>query len=416
MDKEIPKSVRRREARKRALKYIAILLAVVAAIALLTNLLRSSISLKNTIVGRVDRGTLEITVNASGKVVPLIEEIIVSPINSRILETYKNPGDLLEKGEPILKLELASVETDYKQKLDEKEIRRSKLAQSKVNLENALSELQMQQRVKEMQLRQLFTELQNEQYLDSIGASTFDKVRQISLHYEVAKLELEQLQQQIENQRSNAEAELKVQQLELSIFEKSLAESERLLKDARILSPQNATLTFVNNQIGAQVTAGAQVAIVSDLSRFKVEAEIAGSYADKIGVGSKVIVKTGLLQLSGTAVNITPSVKNGTISFVVILDNPENPQLRSGLKTDVHVNYGIKDDVLRIPIGAYYIGKGGYDMWVVNGGKAEKRKVQLGESSFEYVEVTSGLREGEQVVLSDMSPYKNRESVKIRRE
>ncbi|MDL2239907.1 HlyD family secretion protein, partial [Bacteroidales bacterium OttesenSCG-928-L14] len=327
MDRIISKKEKQRDNLKKFLKYFLIIIVVFVAFVLIMKLMQSSISTKNLIIKEVDRGNIEITVNATGKVIPLNEEIIVSPINSRILEIYKNPGDLLEIGEPILKLELSSVETDYNQKLDEREIRRSKLEQLKINSENALSELKMQQKVKEMQLRQLFTELQNEKYLDSIGASTLDKVRQASLSYEVAELELEQLKQQIENQKINVDAELRVQQLELSIFEKSLVESEKLLKDARILSPQKATLTFVNNQIGAQVGAGEQVAIVSDLSRFKVEAEIPGSYADKISVGSKVIVKTGLLLLEGTAVNITPSVKNGTISFVVILNDAGNEKL-----------------------------------------------------------------------------------------
>lgn len=414
MDKQIPLSERRRETRKRTFRYLAIVLGIVVVVLVLLHFLKSSVSLKNILIGEVDRGMLEITVNASGKVVPLIEEIIVTPINSRILEVYKNHGDLLEIGEPILQLELSSVETDYRQKLDEREMKKSKLAQTRVNLENSLSELEMQHKVKEMQLRQLHTELQNEKYLDSIGASTFDKIRQISLNYEVGKLELEQLRQQIENQKANTEAELKVLQLDLSIFEKSLAESERLLKDARILSPQKATLTYVNNQIGAQVGAGTQVAIISDLSRFKVEAEIAGSYADKISTGSRVIVKSGALKLKGTAINVTPSVKNGTISFVVILDDPSNPQLRSGLKTDVYVNYGIKDDVLRIPYGSYYIGKGSYEMWVINGNAAEKRQVHLGESSFEFVEVVSGLQAGEKVIISDMTPYKSKQTVKVK--
>ncbi|MDL2240779.1 HlyD family efflux transporter periplasmic adaptor subunit [Bacteroidales bacterium OttesenSCG-928-K22] len=416
MDRIISKKEKQRDNLKKFLKYFLIIIVVFVAFVLIMKLMQSSISTKNLIIKEVDRGNIEITVNATGKVIPLNEEIIVSPINSRILEIYKNPGDLLEIGEPILKLELSSVETDYNQKLDEREIRRSKLEQLKINSENALSELKMQQKVKEMQLRQLFTELQNEKYLDSIGASTLDKVRQASLSYEVAELELEQLKQQIENQKINVDAELRVQQLELSIFEKSLVESEKLLKDARILSPQKATLTFVNNQIGAQVGAGEQVAIVSDLSRFKVEAEIPGSYADKISVGSKVIVKTGLLLLEGTAVNITPSVKNGTISFVVILNDAGNEKLRSGLKTDVYVNYGIKEDVLRISNGTYYVGKGVYDMWIINDNVAEKRKVNLGECSFEYVEVISGLKLGDQVIISDMSNHKNKQSIKVKTE
>ncbi|MBS5796004.1 MAG: HlyD family efflux transporter periplasmic adaptor subunit [Dysgonomonas mossii] len=413
MDREIPLSEQRKERRKQIIRYGAIIVGLAIVVIIVVNFLQGSISSKNVIIGTVDRGTIEVTVNASGKVIPLTEEIIVSPINSRILEVYKEAGDSVNKDEPILKLELASIETDYKQKLDEKEMKKSKLIQSQVSLDNTISDLQMQLQVKDMKLKQLQTELKNERYLDSIGASTSDKVRQAALNYEVAKLELQQLKEQIVNEKKNASAEVKVQQLDLSIFEKSLAESARLLKDARILSPQRATLTYVNNQVGSQVSAGAQIAIVSDLSHFKVLAEIADSYAEKLSSGAKAIIKIGQLQLEGTVVNITPSVKNGVINFTVMLKDSGNSRLRSGLKTDVYVTHGIQDDVLRIPNSTYYIGAGEYELWVVKNGEAEKKKIKLGESSFEYVEVISGLEKGEQVIISDMNQYKNKQKLKI---
>lgn len=413
MDREIPLSEQRKERRKQIIRYGAIIVGLAIIVIIVVNFLQGSISSKNVIIGTVDRGMIEVTVNASGKVIPLTEEIIVSPINSRILEVYKEAGDSVNKDEPILKLELASIETDYKQKLDEKEMKKSKLIQSQVSLDNTISDLKMQLQVKDMKLKQLQTELKNERYLDSIGASTSDKVRQAALNYEVAKLELQQLKEQIVNEKKNASAEVKVQQLDLSIFEKSLAESARLLKDARILSPQRATLTYVNNQIGSQVSAGTQIAIVSDLSHFKVLAEIADSYAEKLSSGAKAIIKIGQLQLEGTVVNITPSVKNGVINFTVMLKDSGNSRLRSGLKTDVYVTHGIQDDVLRIPNSTYYIGAGEYELWVVKNGEAEKKKIKLGESSFEYVEVISGLEKGEQVIISDMNQYKNKQKLKI---
>lgn len=414
MDREIPLNEKRKEQRKQILRYGGIGIGAIIIIIVIINLLEGSISMKNIAIGTVDKGTIEITINASGKVIPQTEEIIVSPINSRILEVYKNAGDSVAAGEPILKLELASIETEHKQKLDEREMKKSKLIQSQISLDNNISELQMKMQVKEMNLKQMQTELKNERYLDSIGASTSDKVRQAALSYEVAKLELQQLKQQIENQKKNAAAEVRVQQLDLSIFEKSLSESARLLKDSRIMSPQKATLTFVNNQIGSQVSAGTQIAIVSDLSHFKVEAEVADSYAEKLSSGSKAIIKIGQLQLEGTVVNITPSVKNGVINFTVMLKDPGNSRLRSGLKTDVYVTHGIQEDAIRIPNSSYYIGAGDYELWVVKDGEAQKRKIKLGESSFEYVEVVSGLNVGEQVIISDMNQYNNKKTLKIK--
>ena len=73
----------------------------------------------------------------------------------------------------------------------------------------------------------------------------------------------------------------------------------------------------------------------------------------------------------------------------------------------------VKDDVLRIANLSYYVGKGEYELFVVNGNQLLKRKVQLGDSNFEYVEVVSGLQEGEQVIVSDMNAYKDKNKLKI---
>jgi HlyD family secretion protein len=223
------------------------------------------------------------------------------------------------------------------------------------------------------------------------------------------------LKQKIENEKKNVSAELQVQNLELSIFEKTLGESARLLKDARILSPQKATLTFINSQIGAQVSQGEQIAIVSDLTRFKVKGEVAGTYAEKMVLGAKAIVEVGNEKLTGTVVNIIPSLENGILNFTVLLDDASNKNLRSGLKTSIYVGHGITGNVMRIPNGPYFKnGKGYYNLWVINGGKAEKKKVLLGDNSFEYVEVVNGLNPGDKVILDDMERYKNNDILKIK--
>lgn len=75
---------------------------------------------------------IEVSVSASGKVVPAFEEIINSPINSRIVEIYKKGGDSVDVGTPILKLDLLSAETDYKKQLDEEQMKRLQLDQLRI--------------------------------------------------------------------------------------------------------------------------------------------------------------------------------------------------------------------------------------------------------------------------------------------
>lgn len=414
MDREIPAEVKKQKMLKRLLRLAVTGTAVTAALLILFRILGNDLNADGLFVKKVDRGPIEISVSASGKLTPLQEEIIVSPISTRILEVYKNPGDSVDAGEPLLKLELASVETEYRQRLDEREMMKSRLVQASVRRNSTISELEMNRQVKSMQVKQLYTDLQGERYLDSIGAGTPDKIRRAELNYEETKLELQLLEQKIENERKNARAELRVQELEQGILDKTLEEKARLLKNARILSPRKATLTFINRQIGAQIPQGAQVAIVSDLTRFKVDCEIGDSHRDKLSVGSKAVIKIGDTELGGTVITVTPSVTNGIIHFTVVPDETDHPGLRSGLSADIHVLYGLRQNVLRIPNGPFFkYGPGLYDLWVVREGHAEKREVSLGESSYEYVEVAGGLNEGDRVILSDMERYKDKQTLKI---
>ena len=414
MDREIPKAVRNKERNKKIIRYGGIGVASIVVISVLISLMRTGVKAKDLVLSTVDKGTIEVSVSASGKVVPAFEEIINSPINTRIVEIYKKGGDSVDVGTPILKLDLQSVETDYKKLLDEEQMRSYKLDQLRVNNQTKLNDLSMKIKVSAMQLNRKKVELRNEQYRDSLGSGTTDKVRQAELSYNVAQLEYEQLKQQYDNEKEVLAAEYKVQELDFSIFRKGLAEMKRTLDDAQVRSPRKAILTYINNQIGAQVSQGSQLAVISDLSHFKVEGEIADTYGDRVAAGGKAIVKIGSEKLEGTVSSVTPLSKNGVISFTVQLNEDNNRRLRSGLKTDVYVMNAVKEDVMRIANASYYVGRGEYDLFVCDSDKEiVKRKVQLGDSNFEFVEVISGLQPGDQVVVSDMSQYKNKNKLKL---
>ena len=415
MDREIPKEVRDKERKKMLIKYGVIGVAGIVCIALLISFMRSSVNRKDLVFSEVDTGIIEVSVSASGKVVPAFEEIINSPINTRIVEVYRKGGDSVDVGTPILKLDLQSTETEYKKLLDEEQMKRYQLEQLKVNNNTYLSDLAMQVKISAMKLNRMEVELRNERYLDSLGSGTTDKVRQAELNFNTGKLELEQLRQQYANEKEVKSADLKVKELEFNIFAKSLAEMKRTLDDAQIRSPRKAILTYINNQVGAQVPQGTQVAVISDLSHFKVEGEIADTYGDRVAAGGRAIVKIGNEKLEGIVSSVTPLSKNGVISFTVQLVEDNNKRLRSGLKTDVYVMNAVKEDVMRIANASYYVGRGEYELFVQDSdNEIIKRKVQLGDSNFEYVEVVSGLQPGDKVVVSDMSNYKNKSKLKVK--
>lgn len=416
MDRELSKQERNSARRRKLLPYIIGGGVLAAGLASLFIVSRASVSREDLMIATVDTGTIETTVTGSGSVVPAFEEIINSPINSRIMEVYCKAGDSVDVDTPLLRLDLQSTETELNKLKDQIEIKNYELEQQKVNNSTRVSDLTMQVKVKEMTVNRLEVELRNERYLDSLGSGTGDRVRQAELAYNTGRLELEQMRQQLSNEHKVTDAGLNVKNLDINIARKNLGEMSRTLNDARIKAPRKATLTFINDQIGQKVSEGEKIAIISDLSHFKIDGEIADAYGDRIRVGSKAVVRIGRNErMSGTVSNVTPLSRNGVISFNIRLDDDANSRLRSGLKTDVYIMCDVMEDVRRIKNGTYYTGPGTYELFVFNGdNELERRTVRLGDSNFEFVEVIDGLNDGDRVVVSDMKRFINASSVKVK--
>lgn len=415
MDRELTTDERKKARRKKLLPYLTGLAGLAVVIVILMLVMRISVSRDDLMVATVDSGTIETTVTGSGSVVPAFEEIINSPINSRIVEVYCKAGDSVDVGTPLLRLDLQSTETELNKLKDQIEMKRYELEQQKVNNSTRVSDLAMQVKVKEMAVNRLEVELRNERYLDSLGSGTGDRVRQAELAYDTGRLELEQMRQQLANERKVTDAGLNVKNLEINIAGKNLGEMSRTLNDAQIRAPRRATLTYISDQIGQKISEGEKIAIISDLSHFKVDGELADSYGDRIRVGSKAVVRVGRERMPGMVTNVTPLSRNGVISFSVRLDDDANSRLRSGLKTDVYIMCDVMEDVRRIKNGSFYTGPGSYDLYVFNGDdELTRRTVKLGDSNFEYVEVVSGLEPGDRVVISDMKRFNNSGTIKVK--
>lgn len=80
MDREIPKEVRNKERNKKIIRYGAIGVAGIVVVSVLISLMRTGVKEKDLVFSKVGKGTIEVSVSASGKVVPAFEEIINSPI------------------------------------------------------------------------------------------------------------------------------------------------------------------------------------------------------------------------------------------------------------------------------------------------------------------------------------------------
>ncbi len=413
MDREISKEVKLREKWRRILKYSMVLVGASVFIIVVVSLMKDDVALDSLEFCEVETGNVDVSISASGVLSPVYEQIITAPINTKIIEVYAKTGDFVKEGSPLLMLDLQSAQTDYNNMVDKVKMKSYELEQQRLSNNTFLADLKMKIKVADMEYNRMLVEAGNEKFLDSIGSGTTDKVKEVQFMCKSKELGLQQLRTQYENESKERAAGYKIKELELSILKKELNEMKRTLDDAQIRAPRSATITFISNQIGAQVAQGSQVAIIADLKHFKINGEVSEMYANRVRVGNGVRVRINGNDYNGLVSNIEPTAKNGVTGFSAQLDNDSLTLFRPGLKTDVYISDGVKENAMRIRNASFYKEPGTYILYVRNGDELKLRQVELGVSNYDYVEVVRGLHVGEQVVLNDMSRY-NAPKLKIK--
>ncbi len=415
MDREISPKERRRALHRQIAVYCGVAAVAAGILILCFSLARDSVDLADLKLADVDRGDVDATIPASGVIAPAFEEVINSPISSRVVEVYHRAGDVVEAGTPLLRLDLAAAQTDYDSRLDELAMLRLELEQLRANNRTRLSELRKQIEVSRMKLRRMDAELKNERYLDSIGSGTTDRVREVELSRNSQKLELEQLEEQLANETDVKRADEQLKVLQIEIKEKEVVQQSRTLGDAEIRAPRRATVTTIADRLGATVSAGQQVAAVADLGHYRVDAQVAESYVTEIKAGSRVWLKISRRTLEGLVGAVSPTARSGMLDVRVTILNDSASVLRPGVKADVKISNGLRADVVRVPNLSFYSGPGSYQLYVrrPGAGEIERRNVQLGAAGYDFVEVISGLTPGEQIVVSDTKRFDNAQNVKL---
>ncbi|RZK45606.1 MAG: HlyD family secretion protein, partial [Hymenobacter sp.] len=292
-------------------------------------------------------------------------------------------------------------------KLDDEQLRnQNKTTQLQLSLGRALTDLQAQQQAQDLKVSSLQSALRDEQHLLAIGGGTAEAVRQAELNLRTARLEATRLHQQLTNQRQASAADQRELGFTVSVQQRSIQEQAAKLQQADISSPLPGVLTWVNDNLGATVQAGEALARVADLSRFRVRATIADTYADQLHPGDAVLVRLGPgTDLAGTVASISPAVEKGTVTFYATLQADHHPALRANLRADVQVLTRAHHGVLRLRNGPYYQGGQEQPVFVLAGGRATRRVVRLGDSNTDYVQVLSGLAKGEEVLVSDTKAF-----------
>jgi HlyD family secretion protein len=406
-------TVRRRTLRRASLAGGLVALAVVAFV-FVPGWIRPTIPVARLRTALVERGPIEATVTATGRIVPRFEHLITSPIDSRVQEILHDPGDSVTAGEAIVALDTAETERAL-QKLDEQlALKENERRRARLGLEETLADLEGKARIKEIEIESHEIDVAKNQRLLDEGLVTEDALRGAQVDLKRARIELEQLSRSIELERKTSEAKLDGIDLEVSILKKDRADVAERLARATGASGSDGVLTWVVAEAGAAVARGAEIARVADLSSFRVEASLSDTHAERISVGQPAVIRAGDARLRGRIITVFPTVENGTMTVQLALEEPSHPALRPNLRVEVHIVTDRHDDALFVPRGAFVNADGNRQVFVVHDDSAVRTPVEFGILNFDAHEVLSGLDEGDRVILTDMSDYAHVQEVRIR--
>ena len=374
-DRRLSPAHLRRHRLRRLVTVAAVTIAAVILVWWTVAAVAPAVTLADARLATVETGPLEAAVSAQGRIEPQTERRIITPITTTVTEILVRTGDTVRAGQPLVRLDLASAETEYGSVADQQRMRR----------------------------------------LDSLGSGTGDRVRQAETAYATGQLELEQLRMRLDGEHRRINAADASAALSDNIQGRDVAEKLRILDKGRMAAPVDGVLTYIVSETGGSIAAGTCVAVVSDLSRYRVEGEVSESQSNLVQTGSEVELRIGGEVLRGTVTNVDPEARGGTVRFGVALADSRHPRLRSGLRVEMQVKYGYRERVTRIPLPHGFKGRGEYSIFVLEeDSRLVRRTVTLGASNSDHVEVVDGLEPGERVALGRLEAYENRKSLKIK--
>ena len=414
MDRPVPKA-HKRKILIRQLAFVSLIILIpLGAILLLKGIFSPAITISRMATATVDQGNLQITVQGSGNVIPNYEEVITAPFRSKVLKITKTPGVRVHTGDTLMILDNEMAVNDLNRLQNESELKSIQKEKLKIQMKEMEEDFAISRQIKEIRIENLKSAYEAEAFMIQRGGSTKDIVKKTKTEWDIAVLELRQAVNNYKNRLNASEASVRELETEIRIVKNAIVAAKNLVDQAYVRVPFAGSLSAVLDQPGAMISEGQEIARVADFSKYRIKGTVSNSWVGKIMAGQTVLIRDKERILNGKLENIMPSVNQGMMECMIRLDEGDISNLRPNQQLEIRVVVSFKDEVLRLPNGSYYKDQGSKYLYLVHGHKAYRTKVVLGEASFDYVEVISGLETGNQVILTDLSEKYDREELRIK--
>ena len=358
-------------------------------------------------INAVKQGEFNDYIRLSGTVQPLIT-IQISPIEGGIVEEIMiEEGSQVKKGDEILRLsndgldlQILNSEAELAEKENILRNTQIQMEQDRLNVKQQKAEYQLNVK----RLKRTY-EQQRSLYEDKLIAR--EEYLKAKEDYDLALEKLQLISEkeiqdslfrftQVERMRESLEN----MQLNMQMIRKR--------KDnLTIKAPIDGQLGILDAVLGESIGAGTKIGQISDMSSYKIEAQIDEHYIDRVVPGLGATFERQETLFNAALRKVYPEVREGKFKadFKFEGDTPDN--IRSGQTYYLNLQLGSPEAALLIPRGSFFQKTGGKWIYVVtpDGSRATKREIRIGRQNPQYYEVLEGLSAGEQVITSGYDNY-----------
>ena len=368
------------------------------------------------VIETVKRGEMKREVRGNGTLVPQVTRWVPAPADGRVEKILVQAGVEVSAGTVLVELsnpqmEQQALDADFQVKAAQadQESLRVRLESENMTQQSAIATINAE-------YSQAKIQLDTDEVLAKQGlvAELLLKISRVKVQDLANRLKVEQQRLAISGRATKAQinaTESRIQQL------RALAKLKKDQVDAlKVRAGTNGVLQVVVVQEGQQVAPGVNIARVADPASLKAELKINETQIKDVRIGQPVAVDTRNGIIQGQVSRIDPAAREGTFVVDVELTGPLPGSARPDLSVDGTIELERLNNVLNVGRPAFAQGQQTVGMFRLSadGQEAVRTQVVLGRSSVSTIEIVSGLKEGDQVILSDTTTVDGYERIRIR--
>ena len=364
----------------------------------------------------VRRGPMVRSVRGVGTLTPEIIRIVPAQTAGRVEEIYLRAGAQVQPGTPLIRLTNPDVELLLLESERQLTAAQSDLVSLRANLQGQI----MQQEASVNQAQSAYNEAlrQARIYTDDNakrGIVPANEVGRIKDMVEEARARLDIEKRRLELNRGTVEGQLEAQQSQVERLKAIVRQRTTMLNSMNVVATSMGVLQQLDLEVGQYVNPGLELARVVEPGKLKAVLRIAETQMRDVVIGQTAFVDTRNDTIRGRVVRIDPAAQNGTMGVDVAFEEELPGSARPDMSVDGWVELDRLPNVLHVQRPNFGSAGQTVGLWVLSkdGKTAERKQVKLGQTSVNFVEIVSGLNQGDVVILTDMQQYDDYTKVRI---